>query len=133
MSNATIVRAIGAGERKLSDTADMLVTLASADLDYAAKGVAAGEATRVVREWLGEEANERQANPDKSKTDFGRGFGSLVSAVKNRLTVKGETDWLALAVQAASNAHVKGEHSPEAIVTAITAALAALEEVPEAA
>lgn len=117
MSNAQIVRAIGAGERKLSEVADVLVTHANPNLGYGDKKIAAAESTRIVRAWLGDDADQRQMNPDKSKTDFGRGFGSLVSAVKNRLVVKGETDWLRLVEQAAKNAANNG-HDMEAIILA---------------
>lgn len=124
MSNATVVRAIGAGERKLGETADMLAERAVSeisDIDYFDSKSCAAAATATVRAWLGDDADERQMNPDKSKTDFGRGFGSLVSAVKGRLKVAGATDWLRLVVQAADNAADKGGFSNEEIINAIMA------------
>lgn len=117
-NNIAVVKSIGAGERKLHETADALVELANPNLGYTDKKVASAEATRLVWEYVGgKDGAPRQANPDKSKTDFGRGFGSLVSAVKNRLIVKGDTDWLRLVEQAAKNAHGHG-HSIEDIMLA---------------
>ncbi len=116
--NIDVVKSIGAGERKLHETADALVALANPKLGYTDKKVASAEATRLVWEYVGgKDGAPRQANPDKSKTDFGRGFGSLVSAVKNRLVVKGGTDWLRLVEQAAKNAANNG-HDMESILLA---------------
>jgi hypothetical protein len=118
MSNINTVKAIGAGERKLAEVADHIVGEDAGTLN---KKDAATEATARVWEFVGgkDGAPAQTDKSGKNKTDFGRGFGSLVSAVKNRLTEKVDTDWLALAVQAASNAHVKGEFPIPAVVGAI--------------
>jgi hypothetical protein len=112
--NIATVKAIGKGERVLSATADAIV---GKDADTLDKKAARTEATRRVTEFVGD-AKDRQTNPDKSKTDFGRGFGSLVSAVANRLTAKDATDWLRLVEQASRNATAKGKFSVEDILAA---------------
>jgi hypothetical protein len=115
--NIATVKAIGAGERRLGETADMLV---SEDSDtYTDKKAASAEATRRVWEYVGgQDGAPAQKDRNKQPTDFGRGFGSLVSAVKNRLMSKTATDWLRLVEQAAKNATDKGGFSVEDILAA---------------
>lgn len=63
---------------------------------------------------------------DGTRTRFGNAVQAAGNGLRSALP-KDETettpDWLALAVQAARNAHDKGEISTEAILTVITAAL----------
>lgn len=128
--NVATVRAIGAGERKLGETADEIV---AANPDATRE-----DATELVWAFVGgKDGAPAQMDRSKQKTDFGRGFGSLVSAVRNRLTVKGDTDWLQLVRQAAANAVIKGEFDPEVVIkTAVdhlNEMLAAAAELADAA
>lgn len=108
--NVATVKAIGRGERLLGATADELVGPNFGSL--ADKTAAAAEATRLVTEFVGDtkEQQSKRVGGKSVKTDFGAGFGSLVSAVKGRLLSKGATDWLRLVEQATKNAHANGEN-----------------------
>lgn len=126
--NVATVRAIGAGERKLGETADAIV---SGNPDATRE-----QATELVWAFVGgKETAPPQMDRSKQKTDFGRGFGSLVSAVRARLTVKGDTDWMQLVRQAALNARNKGDFTVDSIVSAVEEVLtedSSLEEAEEA-
>lgn len=87
--NVAVVRAIGAGERKLGESADAIAATAPEGFDVSKRGAVAD----LVFAWLGvdKDSAPKQMDANKNKTDFGRGFGSLVSAVKSRLKDDGET------------------------------------------
>lgn len=95
-----------------------------------ATGTKRAAAIRAVLEAIGEWKDTAQKDEDGKRTAFGnvvQRFGARFDAAKKRATGETKvTDWLKLVQQAASNAHVKGEHSEDAIVRAVQEALAGM-------
>jgi hypothetical protein len=92
MSNIIVtkatVSAIGAGERKLGESADAIVAATPLDFDHTVRGAVAN----LLREHVEDGQRTRGPAGGQVTTDYGRGFKSLESAVKNRLKARAETD-----------------------------------------